>query len=263
MNTMNINTRSVIIPIEQLYTAPEYQREHINKRRVTYLVSNWDWNAYTPIKVCIRKNEPNKYFVVEGQHRVIAAKIQSFIDLPAMIVETQSIAEEAALFRAVNGAGGSLRLNQYDEWKAAIIAEDDEITTLNNIITKYRFKISWHSGDNHITAVHSVKRLSKKYGVYIFDQTLEIIRICYNGDSMALQGKFLTGLAHFLYSYIADENFDRKRIINTLRKTPCVDILRELNRKCTAGRFGAVANEVFGDIYNSGLRNVNKLTLKA
>jgi len=257
----NANIEVVSIPISETWTTV-YQRQRVNKKRVAYLVTNWDWRVYTPINVCERKNEVGKYFVIDGQHRITAAKYLGLTGLPAMISETSGLVEEAKLFRAINGAGGSLRTNQYDDWNAAVVAGDANIKAINDIIERHEFKVAWQTGDNTITAVAAVKRLVKKYGLYIFDLTLEIIRAGCNGASAALQGNFLRGMAHFLHTYHDDEIFRRERFVEKLRTTSCENILRDLNRKRTANGYGLVANETFADIYNPGLRGDKKLVVK-
>jgi len=253
----------VTLSIDKLWTTV-YQRQRINKKRVAYLIRNWDWRIYTPILVCARKNENGRYYVIDGQHRAAAARIVGFTELPATVVsETRGVEEEANLFRAINGVGGALRINQYDDWNAALVAEDESIKRLNDIIERHGFKIVWNTGDNNITAVAAVKRVAKKYGLYIFDLTLAIVRVGCNGVSASLQGNFLRGMAHFLYTYDNDIRFNRERFIDKLILTPCENILRDLNRKRTVDGFGLIANQTFTAIYNPGLRGDKKLIIKA
>ena len=260
---MDADRKNITVPIVQLYTAPEYQRERINKKKVSSMVKEWDWDVYTPIKVSVRHNEPDKYYIVEGQHRVTAAGIKGFIELSATIVETQNVAEEAALFRAINRAGSALPLSLHDDWKAALVAEDPEITKINNTLKRYGFNVASHGDDNCISCVSTLKRLCKKYDATILAFTLDVLRRAFDGASVSLKSKFLTGLAHFLYSYFFEEKFDIERFINKLRKIPAENILRDLNRKTTVGNFGLVANEVFVSIYNYKSQDANRLTLKA
>jgi len=80
-----------------------YQREltetgftHINQ-----IVRTWNWNCYQPIVVT--ENADGAYAVIDGQHRVEAAKKHPLIDsLPCYIIDAPDVATQARVFVAVN-----------------------------------------------------------------------------------------------------------------------------------------------------------------
>src|ERR1039458_1218404 len=64
-----------MLPKGELEVDPGYQRNKINLGRVVELSRAWDWIACGCLVVALR--EDNKWFVVDGQHRKLAADERS------------------------------------------------------------------------------------------------------------------------------------------------------------------------------------------
>lgn len=78
---------------------PDYQRELIPSK-VRDITSDWSWVSLGAIVVGHRDGV---YWVVDGQHRVVAAKRRSDVrELPCVIFETEGVREEAQGFIALN-----------------------------------------------------------------------------------------------------------------------------------------------------------------
>ena len=77
----------------------DYQREH-TRAKALELASKWSWIACGALIVACRDG---KYWVVDGQHRKVAADKRSDIkELPCMVYDIDSIKEEAVAFLAAN-----------------------------------------------------------------------------------------------------------------------------------------------------------------
>jgi len=84
----------LMIPKSELEVDHAYQRDRINQRRVEELARAWDWIACGCLVVALR--DDNKWFVVDGQHRKLAADQRSDIrELPCLVFETAGRREEA------------------------------------------------------------------------------------------------------------------------------------------------------------------------
>ena len=67
----------LMIPKTELEVDSAYQRNKINQRRVDTLTRTWDWIACGCLVVALR--DDNQWFVMDGQHRKLAADQRSDI----------------------------------------------------------------------------------------------------------------------------------------------------------------------------------------
>lgn len=98
---------------------PAYQRDAILSK-VLETASSWSWVACGAIIVGDRGGE---LWVIDGQHRVMAAKRRSDIqDLPCVVFATESVAQEAVAFLDSNT--GRKPVSSIGKFKAMIAAGD-------------------------------------------------------------------------------------------------------------------------------------------
>mgnify|MGYP002682237103 CR=1 FL=1 len=87
----------LMVPTKELEVDHAYQRDQINERRVQELSRAWDWVACGCLVVALR--EDNRWFIVDGQHRKLAAELRGDIpELPCLVFETTGRREEALGF---------------------------------------------------------------------------------------------------------------------------------------------------------------------
>jgi len=111
----------LMIPKTELEVDSAYQRNKINQRRVDTLTRTWDWIACGCLVVALR--DDNKWFVMDGQHRKLAADQRSDIrDLPCLVFETTSRREEAVSFLAINQ--GRVGVGSLDRYRAQLLSGD-------------------------------------------------------------------------------------------------------------------------------------------
>lgn len=105
----------------ELAVDPAYQRNHINQRRVDALTRTWDWVACGCLVVALRDDD--KWFVVDGQHRKLAADQRPDIqELPCLVFETTSRRQEAVSFLAINQ--GRVGVGSLDRYRAQLLSGD-------------------------------------------------------------------------------------------------------------------------------------------
>ncbi len=111
----------LMIPKAELEVDGAYQRNKINQRRVDTLTRTWDWIACGCLVVALR--DDNKWFVVDGQHRKLAADQRADIrELPCLVFETTSRREEAVSFLAINQ--GRVGVGSLDRYRAQLLSGD-------------------------------------------------------------------------------------------------------------------------------------------
>ncbi len=99
---------------------PAYQRDVIPSK-VKEITAEWSWVAVGAIVVGERGGE---FWVIDGQHRVMAAKRRSDIThLPCVVFKTDGVRQEAAAFLDVNT--GRKPVSSIGKFKAMIAAGDE------------------------------------------------------------------------------------------------------------------------------------------
>lgn len=115
----------------ELLVDHSYQRK-AKHTRVLHIAQKWSWLACGVIVVAKRKDE-QRFYVVEGQHRVLAALKRSDIDrLPCLVFKTESAKEEAAGFYDANT--GRRMPTSLEKWKAQLMRGDATTTFVDALI---------------------------------------------------------------------------------------------------------------------------------
>ena len=128
----------LMIPKAELEVDHAYQRNKINQRRVDELSRTWDWIACGCLVVALR--DDNKWFVMDGQHRKLAADLRADIQqLPCLVFETTSRRAEALGFLAINQ--GRMVVGCLDRYRAQLLAGDPTAFALETMVrsTGHRF----------------------------------------------------------------------------------------------------------------------------
>lgn len=111
-----------------LQVHPAYQRSCTNSK-VTAIAAAWSWIACSTIIVGHRGGD---YWVIDGQHRVLAARKRADItDLPCVVFETDGISQEAKGFLDANTMRKAV--NSIDKFHAAIAAGDETAVFVSNL----------------------------------------------------------------------------------------------------------------------------------
>jgi hypothetical protein len=114
---------------DKLQIHPSYQRDVI-PTKVKEITANWSWVGAGAIVVGERGGE---YWVIDGQHRVLAAKRRSDIThLPCVIFQTEGVKQEAAAFLDLNT--GRKPVSSIGKFKAMIAAGDEAACTVHKTL---------------------------------------------------------------------------------------------------------------------------------
>lgn len=118
-----------------LHVDDSYQRK-ASQARIKLINKNWSWIACGTILIAERQDG---YFVMDGQHRVLAAMTRNDINLlPCMIYQVQSVKDEASGFLTTQI--GRKPLSTLDRFQAQIIADDQDAIFVKNLLDKYGYK---------------------------------------------------------------------------------------------------------------------------
>lgn len=124
---------------------PTYQRVDggLSQSRVESIVRNWSWVAFAVLVIARRAD--GTYWVIDGQHRLIAAMKRSDIDLlPCRVFEHIDIRSEAAAFGKVNTNRGPM--SGFDKFRASVIAQDDVALKVKDMVEEYGYNVARGTG---------------------------------------------------------------------------------------------------------------------
>jgi len=103
-----------------LQVHPAYQR-HAVETKIKMIAAAWSWVACGAIIV---GNRGGEYWVIDGQHRVLAARRRADIDsMPCLVFETESVEQEAQGFLDANT--GRKPVSSIDKFRASIASGDE------------------------------------------------------------------------------------------------------------------------------------------
>lgn len=131
--------------ISELRIDPSYQREVENgasQSLIRRIAMFWDWSLCQPLAVARRAD--GSLMVVDGQHRLAAARLRNDIDdLPCVVTAYSSAGDEAAAFVALNQQRRPL--GAIDLFKAALAAEDETASAVAKLLAQAGLQLAPHT----------------------------------------------------------------------------------------------------------------------
>ena len=149
----------LMIPKQELEVDAAYQRNRINQRRVDALTRTWDWIACGCLVVALR--DDNKWFVVDGQHRKLAADQRGDInELPCLVFETMNRREEAVSFLAINQ--GRVGVGSLDRYRAQLISGDKTAYAVEAMLKSTGHRAGETASARTVSCVQCLYNLAKE-----------------------------------------------------------------------------------------------------
>ena len=175
--------------------------------RVKRIASQWDDMRAGVLKVSERVGGPDagKLFVVDGQHRLEAARIAFADDEDYEImcaIAPMTYEEEAAFF--ASQFQDTQRVAKRSMFHARLQAKDPDALAVQDIVHKTGWKLSTRNSPtshNSIVAVSALDDIYKNFGPTILTETLLILANAYGYRYEAVDNRMISGLAHFLWNY--------------------------------------------------------------
>jgi len=143
-----------------LHVDAGYQRS-LSPHTSRNIASSWSWMACGAITVARRSG---KYYVIDGQHRVEAARKRSDIrELPCVVFHTKDIREEAIGF--VDANVNRKPLSPIDRHNANLVANDDRARQIQQVINDTGLELNPHpTRPEHIQTVTALYQAFDKGG---------------------------------------------------------------------------------------------------
>lgn len=208
------DTYILAIPVSDLFVDRTYQRE-LDAPRARSMARHWDRRMVGALDVSDRgdTDTPARYAVINGQHRMEAARIVD-PDMPLVCtVHTGlSVADEAQLFWDIDRETRSL--TTWDRWYARRAAGDPTVLLIDEIAKRFDLVVTERPGDTSLQCCASLEWALNRCGADVVDQTLELLTDVWPTDSDGTKGLIVKAIATTLYEFGAD--LDTGRLADAL-----------------------------------------------
>ena len=173
------------LPVESLLIDHSYQRGQASNEHTLYIARNFTWAHFGALTVMQREN--GKYYVVDGQQRLLAAKKRSDIRaLPCRVFRSLGQQHEAAAFLRINT--GNKIVSAIDKFRAALEAGEQPHVDIDAWLKS----VMLHVGNNGAssTQVPFPNELIRIWKVdpFAVRQAIFVMRAVYSEDQMDVCG---------------------------------------------------------------------------
>lgn len=186
---------------EQLEVDPSYQREVKSRTAQTLINSiamHWNWDL---AQVLVVSRRDDKYHVIDGQHRLMAAKKRGDIQsLPCVIGQFDTVADEAKTYTALNE--NRRPMSALDKFRAAIASGDEECGAINEMLAKHGFEIpdshlwkTW-TKPTEIGCVGGLGIIYRTKGVDVLNWSLRVFAETWPTEMKRYMGQLIRPIAH-------------------------------------------------------------------
>jgi hypothetical protein len=140
-------------------------------------------------------------YVVDGQHRLVAARMAGVSQLQCEIHHGLSLADEAELFLIKNR--DSKPPSKIDEFRIGVLAGHPLFVSIQAVLDKHNLGIAPGLSANSLGAVQSLVRIVERCSVEALDQALYVAEAAFTRTrGECWEGVLLTGLAMFLHRHL-------------------------------------------------------------
>lgn len=203
----------------ELHIDDRYQRSidtGPSRALISKIANEWDWRMCMPLVVSRRQDG---LFVIDGQHRLAAAKLRKDIQyLPCCVANYDGVADEAAMFTAINRARRAM--NRLDDFHAAQAGANPEALAIAALITGAGFTVSrktgagaWAPGEVAFTS--SIAKVRRRHGDALAADALGMMARAFPGQRLVAGSPIFTAICAVVGAPPA--NFDAARLEKALR----------------------------------------------
>ncbi len=218
-----------VLPKKALNIDHSYQRELIRHSRINRIASDWNFQKCGVLVVAQRPD--GTYWVVDGQHRKLAADLLDHIcELPCLVYQTDNATTEAALYLAYNTDRG--RVMAFDKFKSELAAQDPIAMAVLEMVERSGYTISRGGHRNTVQCPAALKKavsIDAEAATVAWEFAVEI----YDGEPV-VEKIFLA--FHFL------ERFLKRKDLGTLRMAKYRDRIKDIGVDAIITEIGRVVH---------------------
>lgn len=198
---------------DQLQIDADYQRSletGPSQTLIRRIAMFWDWGLCQPLIVARRAD--GGLYVVDGQHRLAAAKLRKDIwQLPCVVASFRNAADEAASFVALNQSRRPL--GALDIFRASVLAGDETAVAVVDALAAAGLEVAKKTNNQimkvgAICNVGGLQRVLRVEGPAVLAAALDVLAQSFKGQVLRYAGSLFPGIAAIVAAEIgADANF--------------------------------------------------------
>lgn len=257
------NNKHSLMRVGDLRIHPTAQKM-VNRTKLANITANLDLDKIGTIHIVRYEIDGvTAYWVVDGQHRVLALLAQELDDWQVMTELHSKVKDDAAAsytFRLLNNRGNvpahDLFLNLVQEGRGDHpTADAAQAVAVWDLVERHHLKIMRNLKEGHVTAVAKLMSVYKLDEGVTLDQTLTLITDVSGRKGDALDGHIIEGIATFLHTY--NGKVEMPYLSRRLRRYPgslpaLLGNARGLHRIRLNKSLRGCFQELLVDVYNSG-----------
>lgn len=240
-----------MLPKELLHVHQSYQRPVV-AQKVKEITAAWSWLSCGSLIVGKRRGQ---YWVIDGQHRALAAMRRSDIThLPCVVFETANIRQEARGFLDANT--GRKPVSAISKQKALVCAGDEVAQFVQKTCAELGISIRpYATHARHLKCIGwCMKRAQENRAAFV--TVLTMVGDLSEKDDIHMPERVLEGL-WIIHAKCGTDGLHDKRLADRVRDKGVRVLLEAANRACAyyAGGGGKIWAEGILSELNKGLRN--------
>jgi hypothetical protein len=200
------------IPISMLTIDHAYQRP--SKRHVKSIAAKWDKNKAGVLIVSYRDSN---FYIIDGQHRYLAAQIVGEENMTCQVYENLTIEQEAEKFGSQKE--NVVNLSTIDTFRANLVAKHQQEVDILKLCKKYNITILPTDKNEKpvLRALKSVESSYKTYGKECLEFTFDIIKKAgWHNEKNAYSKPMIIALRNIYASHNDNVNYAQNMIIQLL-----------------------------------------------
>lgn len=240
---MSITIRN--LSVNDIITSPAYQRP-LDGNRVRKYADNFSVQMLGVPEISARDGN---LYALDGQHRLEAAKSAGVNKARCRVHNGLTYEEEVSLYRKMNKE--RKRLEQIDDFMAAIEEKDPDALCLMDKVTEAGFKIGRGGGVYRIAAVGELWRMYR-INESIITESLSVCKVLVEFlDDSSLTGDIIGGVHLVIHNH---PHINKKRLQSVLGKHPPRWWTGQADLATNSERRSARMATLIERQYNKGLR---------
>jgi hypothetical protein len=206
--------------------------------------------------IVVNRRRDGSLWVIDGQHRWIAAKRAGEIEMLAQLFTGLTVEQEAAMFRELNSNASPATATQ--KFKADLVAGDPKAVAIDQVVRRSGTRVKTNQGAaKGIGAVASLIWIYDKSGVEGIALTLKIINNVWPEHQLSgvvVSGKFLKAMYWTLEKHMKDRrDIELKQLVKRLASMEPIMV----ERKASAYAMSSGGSE-WRNVYRAIMEVYNK-----
>lgn len=170
------------------------------RKLIGAIARDWDWSLCQPL--CVSRRLDGSLLVVDGQHRLAAARLRGDIgDLPCVVTAYDTVRDEAEAFVALNR--NRRPLSALEIFRGSLASEDEEAKAVLGLIEAAGLSLAQHGNcitwaPGAISNIPGVLACYRAHGEEITAAALSAVAGGFAGQVLRYAGTIFPGIAGFL-----------------------------------------------------------------